>query len=223
MGRISESLSGLSPRYRLLISAVVAGVAFLALRGHVEFSTLAIATWDAFAMAVLGLIWISIVETPLQEIRKRVQRQDVAGPWITLFVILAACAALSAVIFFLQKNKGSPQPHLPLHIVLTLIAVLSSWTLVHTVFCLHYAHAFYGDGGEDPKQVAGGLKFPGGNKPDYLDFAYFSFVVGMTFQVSDVQVSSRELRLIVLLHGILSFAFNTIIVALAINTMSSIL
>ena len=90
-------------------------------------------------------------------------------------------------------------------------------------FGLRYAHTFYGDpdGPAGPQQHAGGLDFPGGRLPDYMDFAYFSFVIGMTFQVSDVQITSREFRKLVLLHGMLSFGFNTVILALTINTVST--
>jgi uncharacterized membrane protein len=137
------------------------------------------------------------------------------------FVVVAACARLLRG-GLLRSDKGGAQPHLPLHITLTLLAVISSWAVVHTVFGLRYAHTYYGDG-EDPRRHAGGLDFPGERAPDYMDFAYFSFVIGMTFQVSDVQITSRGLRQLVLVHGILSFAFNTIILALTINTLSALL
>jgi uncharacterized membrane protein len=219
---VTAVIAGLSAKWRLTISISLALVAWIALRGHCQTGTHLIASWDAFAISSLFLVWTSIFTTPHHEIRRKVQRQDVAGPLITLFVIIASCAALLSVIFLLHNDKGSAQPRVVLHVVLTLLAVISSWALVHTVFGLHYAHAFYGDSEEDSKQAAGGLDFPGEKKPDYLDFAYFSFVIGMTFQVSDVQVTDRGLRQLVLLHGILSFAFNTLILALAINTVSSL-
>lgn len=90
------------------------------------------------------------------------------------------------------------------------------------MYSLHYAHVYYGDSDEN-KQTDEGLEFPGNQKPDYLDFAYFSFVVGMTCQVSDVQVTSQRMRRLTLLHGIISFGFNTIILALLINTVSGLL
>jgi uncharacterized membrane protein len=222
MSRIVQKISGMSAQWRLTISLLLALAVWVGLRGHTQFALQMIATWDAYAISALALIWTSIFTTPHQEIRKKVQRQDVAGPVITLFVILASCAAFLAVVFLLRNDKGSPQPQLVLHVALTFFAVLFSWALVHTVFGLHYAHTFYGDG-EDSHKPAGGLDFPGEEKPDYLDFAYFSFVIGMTFQVSDVQVTSRNVRQLVLLHGILSFAFNTLILALAINTVTSLL
>lgn len=103
------------------------------------------------------------------------------------------------------------------------MTVVFSWLLMHSVFALRYAHNYYGDSLQDHSRHAGGLEFPGQHPPDYRDFVYFSFVIGMTCQVSDVQVASRMMRRAVLLHGILSFAFNTVILALTINTVSSLL
>lgn len=136
----------------------------------------------------------------------------------------AACASLIAVGFVLHTNKVNPQPHAWLHLALALFAVAMAWSLTHTVFGLRYAHTFYGDSDDpDADEHARGLDFPSEPMPNYMDFAYFSFVIGMTFQVSDVQITSREMRQLVLVHGILSFAFNTVILALAINTASSLL
>jgi uncharacterized membrane protein len=89
------------------------------------------------------------------------------------------------------------------------------------MFTLRYAHYYYGEG--DGAKAVGGLEFPNDDAPDYLDFAYFSFVIGMTAQVSDVAISSKSLRTLALVHGILSFCFNTVILALTINTVSGLL
>jgi uncharacterized membrane protein len=212
----------LNARLRLTISTGVAVVVWFATHGRVHLATENLATWDAFALSLLALAWLAILTTPQPEIRRQVKKQDVAGPWIFGFVVVAACAGLFAVVFLFHGDKNGPTTLRIVHILLTLFAVISSWALVHTVFGLHYAHTFYGDG-EDPNRHAGGLDFPSEPLPDYTDFAYFSFVIGMTFQVSDVQVTSRALRKMVLVHGILSFAFNTIILALTINTVSSLL
>jgi uncharacterized membrane protein len=213
-------------RHRLIISLLVASVVWLGLRGRVQPSTQSIATWDVFAFCVLALAWMTIITTPPHKCRSRAQMQDVSRTVIFVFVVLAACAGLFAVGFLFFGNKGVVQrPHFLLHLLMSLVAVISSWMLVHTVFGLRYAHTFYGDpdGPAGPQQHAGGLDFPGGRLPDYMDFAYFSFVIGMTFQVSDVQITSREFRKLVLLHGMLSFGFNTVILALTINTVSTLL
>jgi uncharacterized membrane protein len=212
-------------RHRLAFSILVAGLFAVALRGHVRFWTLSIATWDVFALCVLSLAWLTILTTPAEKLRKRAQEQDVSRTLIFIFIVVAACSSLFAVGFLLHANKVEHQPHLVLHLGLALFAVVAAWSLAHTVFGLRYAHTFYGDD-NDPAthdDYAGGLEFPGGGQPDYMDFAYFSFVIGMTFQVSDVQITSREIRQLALGHGILSFGFNTVILALAINTASSLL
>ena len=96
--------------------------------------------------------------------------------------------------------------------------VILSWVFTHTVFALHYAYEFYGEG-----QRANGLRFPGDNRPDYWDFIYFSFVIGTTFQVSDVAVTNRWIRHSVSAHGVLSFFFNTAIFALTVNMAASMI
>ena len=106
------------------------------------------------------------------------------------------------------------------HIVLALAALGTSWLLIHTIYAFHYAHRYYQ--AEKRKTEAGpGLDFPGALDPDYFDFLYFSFVIGMTSQVSDVQVTSRDMRRITLIHGVLAFAFNMLVLALSINVVAS--
>jgi len=172
--------------------------------------------------AILGLIWATVTLTPQDEIRAVAQRQDVGRTVIFIFVIIVACAALFAVAFLIRSGKPEEQ-HLSIHLLLALATIVLSWLLMHAVFGLRYAHRFYDDSAIDAEKHAGGLKFPEEDLPDYRDFAYFSFVIGMTCQVSDVDVTSREMRRLALLHGILSFGFNTVILALTINTVSSFL
>ena len=104
--------------------------------------------------------------------------------------------------------------------MIAIIGMILSCFFIHTIFTLRYAHIFYGDDDENPKTHAGGLEFPDDIKPDYLDFAYFSFVLGMTFQVSDVQITSKYLRRLAMWHGLLSFGYNTIMIALTINLIA---
>jgi uncharacterized membrane protein len=212
-------------RHRLIVSLLIAVAVWCGLRGRVQPSTQSIATWDVFALCVLSLAWLTITTTPPEKLRARAQMQDLSRTLIFIFVLIAACAGLFAVGFlFFGKKDMVQSPHFFLHLLMGLIAVISSWMLVHTVFGLRYAHTYYGDpdGPLGPRPHAGGLEFPGGREPDYMDFAYFSFVIGMTFQVSDVQITSRDFRKLVLLHGMLSFGFNTVILALTINTVSNL-
>jgi uncharacterized membrane protein len=224
MRRLLDSISKLDGRHRIVIALAAAIAMFFGLRNRVLVSTDAIATWNTFSFVVLALAWLVILRTPQSKMRARATTQDIGRRLISIFVVVAASVALFAVGFLLGANKNAPQPHLTAHLVLTLTTVIFSWMLVHTVFGLHYAHVFYGDSDEPGQdRHAGGLDFPGRHPPNYFDFAYFAFVIGMTCQVSDVQITSRKLRRLTLLHSVLSFAFNTIILALLINTVSSLL
>jgi uncharacterized membrane protein len=211
-------------RHRLVLGLVAGVVVFLISRGYLRFASAAIAGWNAFALVILTLDWLTILTTPLRKIRELAQQQDMSRFLIFLFVVVTACAALFAVGFLVSVKKSQTGAHFVIHLLLTLSTVIFSWMLVHTVFGLRYAHAFYGDSDQPGvHQHAGGLIFPGDRPPDYFDFAYFSFVVGMTCQVSDVQITSRRMRRLTLVHSILSFGFNTFILALLINTVSGLL
>jgi uncharacterized membrane protein len=213
-------------RHRIIISLVLATLVWIALSRHLQSSTRCIITWDSFAVATLILAWLTIVTTPPDKLRARAQKQDLSHILIFVFVLVTACAGLFSVGFlFFSKQAFAEPSHFWIHLAASLIAVVCSWMLVHTVFGLRYAHTYYGDpdGPEGPIPHAGGLEFPGDREPDYVDFAYFSFVIGMTFQVSDVVITSRDFRKLALVHGMLSFGFNTVILALALNTVSTVL
>jgi uncharacterized membrane protein len=224
MAKLAALIARQDARHRVLIALAVATAVSFLLRGRVHFATEMIATWDAFAFCVLLFTWFTILTTPVHRLRGRAKEQDLSRLLIFVFVVVAACAALFAVAFLISVNRAELQGHVTAHLLLALGTVIFSWSLVHTVFGLRYAHTFYGDS-DNPVQDrhAGGLIFPEGHVPDYFDFAYFSFVVGMTFQVSDVQIASRRMRRLTLLHSVLSFGFNTVILALLINTVSSLL
>jgi uncharacterized membrane protein len=225
MERLLTIISRQDARHRIVISLVLAGTVWALLHGHVSLSTQSIATWNVFALCILALAWLTITTTPPDKLRFRAQQQDLSHTVIFVFVVIAAVAGLFAVVLLFHTNKEGQRPDLAFHLVSSLLAIVASWLLVHTVFGLRYAHTFYGDDDETDttSEHAGGLEFPGEPSPNYMDFAYFSFVIGMTFQVSDVQITSRVFRRLVLLHGVLSFGFNTVILALTINTVSALL
>ena len=138
-------------------------------------------------------------------------QEDEGAIAILLLAAVAATASLGAIFAELAQVK-SGDPGYGYHVALALGTVLLSWAFTHTIFALHYAYDFYGEG-----QRAKGLKFPDDDKPDYWDFIYFSFVIGMTFQVSDVQVTNKKIRRLVAAHGVISFLFNTTVIALTVN------
>ncbi|PYL88241.1 MAG: DUF1345 domain-containing protein [Verrucomicrobia bacterium] len=220
MARMLQTIAKMDAHHRLLLGFVVAALVGLALRTQALWMV-SLATYDAFAFAIFGLIWVTVTLTPLQQIRAVAQRQDVGRT--VIFIIVVACAALFAVAFLIRSGKPEERHLFSIHLLLALATIVLSWLLMHAVFGLRYAHRFYDDSATNAEKHAGGLNFPEDDLPDYRDFAYFSFVIGMTCQVSDVDVTSREMRRLVLLHGILSFGFNTVILALTINTVSSFL
>ena len=222
--RIVDLVCRPDARHRLVLGLAAGAAVFFASRGHLRFASAAIAGWNAFAIVILALDWLIILTTPQRKIRALAQQQDLSRFLVFLFVVVTACAALFAVGFLVSLKKSETGGHFIIHLMLTLLTVIFSWTLVHTVYGLRYAHAFYGDSDEPGvNRHAGGLIFPGDRPPDYFDFAYFSFVIGMTCQVSDVQITSRRIRRLTLVHSVLSFGFNTMILALLINTVSGLL
>jgi uncharacterized membrane protein len=211
-------------RQRLFLGLAAGAATFVLLRGEFRLASAAIAAWNAVAVVILALDWVTILMTPQRKIRQLAQQQDLSRFLVFLFVVVTASAALFAVGFLVRVKRSQTDEHFIVHLLLTLMTVVFSWTLVHTVYGLRYAHAFYGDSDEPGGHPhAGGLIFPGDRPLNYFDFAYFSFVIGMTCQVSDVQITSRRMRRIVLVHSILSFGFNTMILALLINTISGLL
>ena len=221
MMRIVAAIARLDAHHRVVISLVIAAAVAVVLRAH-AFWTVSLATYDVYAFVSLVLIWITIALTPREGIRAVAKRQDVGTRLIFALVVIATSAAMMAVAVLLRSAKTESQGRFTIHLLLGVITVILSWFLMHSVFGLRYAHEFYGGSETTSDKHAGGLLFPGQDPPDYSDFAYFSFVIGMTCQVSDVQVTSGELRNLALLHGILSFAFNTVILALTVNIVAGL-
>ena len=213
----------LDAHYRLMISLVVAFIVFLSFRKSLTPPELALATWISCALTIILLNWIIILSTHPQEVRKIAKLQDSSRTFLFVFIITASLVSLAAIIYLLKSTKGLSEDGRNAHILLAISAVAVSWWLVHTIFSLRYAHLFYDTDTDDgKKKPGGGLEFPDTKEPDYLDFVYFGFVVGMTFQVSDVQITDRTIRRLCLVHGLISFAFNTAIVALSINVISGL-
>lgn len=144
------------------------------------------------------------------------------GQWTVFWVMLfGAAASFAALAYEFSGLKDLPAFERGLRVALVATTLLLSWLLAHTTFALAYAHEWYER--DDTGALRRGLAFPGEDRPDYLDFLYFAAGIGMTFQVSDVQVTSRHLRRLALLHGLVSFLFNTVIVALTVNIAAGLL
>ncbi len=201
---------------RLAVATLVGLIAELVLRRFWQASLSAILAWNAAVLVFLLLTYRVIADHSIDSIRRRAARLDTRASVMMLLAVSAACISLAGLALCLHGAGGALPDQPTLRLVLAGITVLGSWSLIHTIFALHYAHLYYG-------MAAGGLIFPGGGDPNYWDFLYYSFVVGMTCQVSDVQMASARLRRLTLLHGVLSFFFNTVILALAVSIGAGLL
>jgi uncharacterized membrane protein len=205
-------------RWHLFAAILVGAAVALLAPESIRPMSRAVIGWDVGIVAYLTLMLILAIRATPQSMRHRAPIED-ATRWI--FLILMAGAAwfsMFALLGILHEARGV-SGHLSVE--LTLLAgatILLSWLFAHTAFAVHYARDFYADiAAKRPP----GILFPGGQaEPDYWDFLYFSFVVGMTCQVSDVQVATRFWRRLVLAHGVVSFLFNTVVLALCINLLA---
>jgi uncharacterized membrane protein len=175
-----------------------------------RFVTRLLMGWDVAIALYLGLAYHVFANSDVHRIRRNAARQDDGKLTILTSTVAAALASLAAIFAELGTSAAAARPHS--HLVLAAATILLSWGFIHTMFALHYAHEFY-------DETAGrGLSFPGEEPhPDYLDFVYFSFVIGMTSQVSDVAITSKLIRRTATVHGIVSFLFNAALLALTIN------
>ena len=178
----------------------------------------AIAAWDVGAVSFLGLTWLDVIRSTPDTVRRRA-RCDGTGRWMLLVLTVGtACVSLMTTALSLRETRDLRGDATLGPLALVTATILLAWGVMQTAFTLHYAHIYYGEGpgGGD----RGGFAFPDERQPDYLDFFYASTVIGMTNQVSDVACTSRAMRRAVAAHGILSFFFNTVVLALTVNMIA---
>jgi uncharacterized membrane protein len=203
-----------------LIYGLVVGVCVALLPVPTTWPFRALLGWCAGAAVYLLLAWWLAEVFDSKNTRSRAQAQDEPSVVIFGVMLMAVLACVAAIVLLLKQVQTLEGTERFLHMGLAMLALAMSWLFIHTLFAFRYAHRYYQE--KKRKEPDGaGLVFPNQPDPDYFDFLYYSFVIGMTSQVSDVQVSSREMRRLTLGHGILSFAFNVLIVALTINVLAS--
>jgi uncharacterized membrane protein len=208
---------------RLFISSALGVVVYLLLPSALGQSTRLLAAFDLAAIAFLAAIWIMMARATTADMRRRAQFED-EGRHVVLFLsATTAVAILLAIAFELHGLPDQPPGAAGGRVALAVLTILLAWFFMNTMFALHYAHFFYGDADGPADAEARGLAFPGRAEPDYWDFLYFSFVIGMTFQVSDVQIESHRLRRTGLAHGVLAFFFNVVVLALTINIVAGLI
>ncbi len=181
-----------------------------------------VAAYDVSAVLLIVTMWSLAMHADSSHTASRAAVEDPGRNVVLAFTLGAVIVGLSSAVIILGKGphvNGADQKIAAYSI--GLCAVIAGWFLIHTLFAFRYAHIFYFDS-DDDNEADRGLHFPGTKDPNDYDFAYFSFIIGMTFQVSDVEVCDSNMRRVVLFHSLISFAYNTAIVALVINILSGL-
>lgn len=208
---------------RTFAASLVGLASFLVLPDTLGLAARSILAWDIGAATLLGLAAAMFWAEGDDATMARNAAAQEEGEWtvfaITLTGVAISFAALSTV---LGGAKDMPGMQRKLFVAVVAATLLLSWLVTHVVFALRYAHEYY-ERVRGAGRVEGGLLFPGDLPPDYWDFVYFALVLGMTFQVSDVQITSRKMRRLASVHGLIGFLFNTVIVALTVNIAASLL
>lgn len=221
MAIVLHSMSVRHLRGALVLAAAVGLGAAAALRGRLGRELLVAVAWDAAALTFVATMLLVTSRYDERRVAKKVRHR---APSSLLVSGTALCSALFGVyaIALLVAASGDAGRLRALQLGVGLLTTVVSWALVHLLFALEYAKLFYlggeGDGGTPP----GGLDFPGGQPPDYADFVYFAFVIGVACQTADVAITGRAMRRTALLHGLLAFLFNTVILATTVNVAAGL-
>jgi len=206
-------LPHLRHRIRIVVCAAVGTVAVAISAPFALWQLTALIGWLVFATTLLGWVWYEVSNCDAVHTRERATVVDPTRVWSATVVAVASMMSLSAVGFGLEEARERSGVLGGALTVLSLLAVVLSWLLVHSMFILRYAHEYYAD-------PIGGVDFPGGEEPTYRDFAYLAFTIGVAFAVSDTPVTGRKLRQIVYRQALLSYVLGAVIVGLAINVMA---
>lgn len=210
----------LAARRRLLLSTLVGVVVLVVLPPSLRWATRLLLAWDLMSAIYIGFALFMMLRCDVEACRSRAELYD-QGDWVILTVIIGGAAASFAAIFVELAAIKAHQAPAAMGLAITGVTVVLSWSFTHVLFTLHYANVYYRP--QKQRGPPGGLDFPGEQAPDYRDFLYYAFVIGCACQTADVDTTSRNMRLISLVHGIVAFAFNTAVLALAINVGGSLL
>lgn len=202
---------------RTAISLGTGLLAYAVVSPHVTLREAALLSWNASGTALLILAWSLIVRADPKTTQLRASYNDPGRTIVYALVILTSAASLAAATVL---SRGGHELSSGLHRFLVAQCVLTvalAWALTHTAFALRYAHLYY----REDNEGVGGITLPDGDAPCFIDFAYFSFTIGMCFQVSDIAVPSRQIRRVVLMHALISFAYNSVVLAFVLSLVFS--
>ncbi|BAZ70644.1 MAG: DUF1345 domain-containing protein [Pelatocladus maniniholoensis HA4357-MV3] len=217
-------LKNLDSRSRLGVSIMVGMAAFIVMPDFMHLDIQILAAWISGVLCFLMLFVLMANSATPQKTYYLAQGKEAQHSVTFFLVIITACTSIFAIGLMETNNQDISASGVVLEVSLSLIAVLCSWFLTHTVFVLHYATCYYRREqiSQEEKYVKG-LNFPGEEEPDYWDFMYFSFTLGMTAQTSDVSITSLPMRQLVLGHAIVSFLFYMVILGSSVNVVSGLI
>jgi uncharacterized membrane protein len=206
-------------RPRTWLAAATGVVASFLLPEQSGAATRLLIAWNCAAVVYIALVGTMMLRSDIDDIRRRAALYD-ENRWMIL-LLLVACAAVSFVALTAELANwgGSHWLTQGQRAALAAVTIVLSWSMTHLVFALHYAHVFYGEGEGGDR---GGLKLPDGSDPEFADFLYFAFVIGCATATADINITTREMRRVATIHGVVSFVFNTAILALSINIGASL-
>jgi uncharacterized membrane protein len=204
---------------RLFVAAAAGVVLAAVLPTELRLSARLLMGWDFAVLVYLVQAVIAIRRFDIKRVQLRAEQQDEGGAALLMITVAASVASLAAIVMELGAAHASGIGSQRQAFLLCAVTIVLSWSVIHVLFAFHYAHEFY----RGPGDRGSGLIFPEDEWPNYWDFVYFSFVIGMTFQVSDVQVTNKAMRQRVVAHGAIAFLFNVAILALAVNIGAGLL
>lgn len=207
-----------------LIAVLIGFLVFLLLTTREVNARNVLAGWNVSAVIFIAATWRRMLRASVATIRKRAADLDFSDSLLMFLSIAAALASIAGIGLELRQVKDAEPGVALTRALVAVVTILISWVFLHTLFTVHYAHRFYGVDDDGDGLKGDGLKFPEGvEEPVYWDFLYYSFTIGVASQTADVATSTTVMRKLTLLHSVLSFLFNTTILALAINVGASLL
>jgi len=212
-------------RPQLFVSLALGVIVGLLLPRAMQPVARALVAWNVVALCYFALVYMLIAGATHDTIRERAQVLDEGRVVMLLLTTAIATASFGAVVIELGSVKSMEGWEKGAAVALTIITVLNSWLFLHLTFAFHYAHEFYFEeehDAQEPPAARGGLHFPNTRMPQYVDFLYFSYVIGVAFQTADIETCSSPMRLLVAIHGIVAFFYNTTILALMVNVASQL-
>jgi len=214
--KLKRERRGLAALRTLVAFAVGLGVLAVLLATGVEWAVAVSCGWGAMALVTVLAVWVRIYGMDAAETRANAQDEDFSRPVADLVTLIASVVSLIAIGYTLLEAGKRHGTDKALLLLLAIVVVALSWATVHTLYTLRYGDLYYG-------HPVGGIDFNEDDPPDYRDFGYLALTIGMTYQVSDTNLQNRPIRRTALRHALLSFVFGAVIVALAINTVASLL